>query len=807
MKLRPLIAVAVVVLCRSACPAVASDGQIRVRITDTHGELLPARAWVDAGGRRLFHPLAPESATPYQRDRSFSCDGEFTIAAPAGRAIIHVEKGKEFTPIDVAVDVPSGGVAEKTVALTRWVDMPARGWYSADLHVHFGNDNPRILRQLALADDVHLIPSFTYWLRGTEKSWRDAWPGDEFTRPIRIDGQHLITRNNIEIERIGRSAVTGGTVGATFLYNLTQPVTADRFGFLFPTDAELCRVARRHSPDSVFDSDKPSWAETVIGAALGQLDTIQVCHNHYHRLTTIPGGWGMIGPLEPGESNADVGDGLFHRTNSLYYRLLNCGFRLGVSGGSAIGVMPLPAGYNRTYAQIDGPLTAEKLWAAIRDGRTFATSGPMLSLTADGQPIGSTLSLTSGNDHSVAVRAVVESIDKLESLELVHNGAVVHSVNLTSQTEMPIRAVAEFSLKPDRSGWVAARALFRAPDGLLRQAHTSPVYISVDDQPVASAADARYMLRWIQRLEEIANLPDRFPNEDARRGVLEIYAEARLRYEEVLAASAQTLKWKDLFSRTQPKPDATLAYGDHPLQVVDVWQPDTDGPSPAVIMIHGGCWQTEIAERDIMNWIADDLRQHGIGVWNIEYRGVDREGGFPATYEDVARAADLFREKSAEYGFRSGKTVVIGHSAGGHLALWLANRSALPKSHRLRGDNPIRVDLAISQGGLPDLKVGATRDGHPCSTHAPADMLGPDPTATSPPEMKPGSARQVLFHNSLDRIAPPEYARAYVARLAAKHVTVTLWETAAEGHVELVTPDTRSWARQRDLIIRELGQK
>jgi len=68
-----------------------------------------------------------------------------------------------------------------------------------------------------------------------------------------------------------------------------------------------------------------------------------------------------------------VGDGLFHRTNSLYYRLLNCGFRLGVSGGSAIGVKAMPTGFNRAYAKIDGPLTAEKMWTAIKSGRSFAT--------------------------------------------------------------------------------------------------------------------------------------------------------------------------------------------------------------------------------------------------------------------------------------------------------------------------------------------------------------------------------------------------------------------------------------------------
>lgn len=369
---------------------VAAEGRIVVRVEDGEGNVTPARAWVDAAGKRLFEPIDSETATPYARDRSFSCDGFFSMFVPAGKAVVHVEKGKEFLPVDVEMDVPAGNTIEKTIRIERWIDMPDSGWYSADLHVHLGQDNPRILRQLALADDVHLIPAFTYWLRGRRETWNAKWPDATFTDPIVIDDRHIITRNNIEIERINRNAAPGAAIGATFLFGLNQPVTAARYGEHFPTDAELCRVARQHSRSAVFDSDKPSWAETVVGAALGMLDTIQVCHNHYHRSKTVSGGWGMIGPLAPGESNTAAGDGLFCRTNALYYRFLNCGFRLGVSGGSAIGVMPVPAGHHRVYATIDGPFTADKMWAAIKAGRSFATTGPMVTLTANGEGIGAT---------------------------------------------------------------------------------------------------------------------------------------------------------------------------------------------------------------------------------------------------------------------------------------------------------------------------------------------------------------------------------------------------------------------------------
>ncbi|MDA0349146.1 MAG: CehA/McbA family metallohydrolase [Verrucomicrobia bacterium] len=529
-------ALCVYLLCAFPGLINVDAASITVRILDENGETTPARAWVESKGQRLFEPFAPITVTPYARDRSFSCDGVFTMDLPEGEAVVHVEKGKEYIPVDLSILLGSGENLEKTVQLSKWIDMPSEGWFSADLHVHLGQDDPRILQQLALADDVHLIPAFSFWLRGRGETWESSWPDASYTLPIEVDRNHIVTRNNIEIERIDRNAIPGGTIGATFLYNLNLPVTAEVNGEHFPTDAALSRSAQSHSPDVVLDSDKPSWAETVIGAALGALDTIQVCHNHYHRDSTIPGGWGMIGALTSGESNEAVGDGLFHRTNGLYYRFLNCGFRLGVSGGSAIGVMPVAAGQHRVYAKIDGRMTAAKFWEALKSGRSFATSGPMLSLTADGQGLGTTVTRSSANTRSIKLLATVRSIESLESLQIVHNGLVVASLDLLGKNAAPV-LIEELNseLLPQRSGWVIARAFFRAPDGLLRQAHTSPIYISVDQKPIAFVEDAEYMLRWIEVLDSITRKnPDRFPGANEQDAVLANYAEARAVYSQVI---------------------------------------------------------------------------------------------------------------------------------------------------------------------------------------------------------------------------------------------------------------------------------
>lgn len=272
------------------------------------------------------------------------------------------------------------------------------------------------------------------------------------------------------------------------------------------------------------------------------------------------------------------------------------------------------------------------------------------------------------------------------------------------------------------------------------------------------------------------------------------------------------MTWPDLLERPRPAPDRTIAYGADPLQMVDLWLPAGKAPYPVVLMIHGGCWQTEVADRTIMNWIAADLRDRGIAVWNIDYRGVDRGGGYPGTFQDVAAAADLLARDGAGYGLKTDRIVAVGHSAGGHLALWLAARPSLPSASPLRGDRPAILAAAISQGGLPDLEFSSNAIGHGCGVEAPKAMAGQPSTArpdiyadTSPIAMKPGAARQLQVNATLDRIAPPDYAHAYAAAMARHGVSVRNVTVAGEGHVELITPDSRAWEETISLVRGELG--
>ena len=262
-------------------------------------------------------------------------------------------------------------------------------------------------------------------------------------------------------------------------------------------------------------------------------------------------------------------------------------------------------------------------------------------------------------------------------------------------------------------------------------------------------------------------------------------------------AQPKLMGWPDLMGRPLPKATARIAYGPDALQVAEVWRPDGRGPFPTVLMIHGGCWLSGLANLHIMDYAAEDLRKRGIAVWNIEYRGVDRAGGgYPGTFQDVNAAADALLAHAQEYGLRTRKIVVLGHSAGGHLALWLAARPKIAKSSPLY--DPKRLDIlwALSLGGLPDLATAKEGCSEKTVGRLLAGSTAADPFAdTSPASLLPSPVARMLIHGGLDETSPPSQGKAYVAKARAAH-DIRAWSFAipGEGHVEEISPGSRAWA-------------
>lgn len=279
------------------------------------------------------------------------------------------------------------------------------------------------------------------------------------------------------------------------------------------------------------------------------------------------------------------------------------------------------------------------------------------------------------------------------------------------------------------------------------------------------------------------------------------------------ASAPALMSWGDLTGRPLPEPSTSVRTGPGESDIVDVWLPEGAGPHPVVLMVHGGCWQKEIADRTLMNYAAEALRKEGMAVWNIEYRGVDETGGgYPGTFEDVARAVDALGTQGPALGLDVSNIAAIGHSAGGHLALWAAARHRLPETSPLYDEAPFPIAGVVNTGGLADLEASAPVTQAGCLadimdmlTGPPSDVRSDVLSDTSPAELLPIGVRQVSVNGANDQIAPSVLGQGYTARAAAAGDDASYVEVAETGHVELVAPGTAAFDRQVAILKDMLG--
>jgi hypothetical protein len=532
MRIISLLFLFVTLICLPEPSEVIADGTgfIVATITEAgQASPVPCRSWIEINNARYYKPFYPDCVT-YENDMSFSSAGKFKIEVPAGNVIIHVERGKEYFPVEKEVAVKSGQTTEVEIVLRRWINMAAMGWYSIDMHCHFGADSLAILKQQSLADDINYQPVLTVW---NSRQYRtiNLWLENKQDPTVRVDPTHLISFNNQEIERIGGGAFE--SVGAPHFIGLNQPVSDPETG-TWPADAILCAEARAKSPSCIIDCDKPVWGENVVTAALGFFNSAQICHNHFHRFSDLDICCGMA-ELKSVQKEMFTSAKLLWQTNHVYYHLLNCGIRLAASGGSAMGVMRVPLGYNRTYVKVEAELTQQNILQALAQGKTFATSGPLLFFTVDGKECGETIRLFSDDKKAIRIISRLKSIEPIESFEIIHNGKIIKQVLLNGKIPDPVlESELNLEIYPEKSGWLAARTLYFNQNRFVRQAHTSPVYVLVDNKPIKSGEDALQMIEWIDKLKEISEKEGRYRSPKEREEVLTTYQKAKIFYENQL---------------------------------------------------------------------------------------------------------------------------------------------------------------------------------------------------------------------------------------------------------------------------------
>jgi len=370
--------------------------------------------------------------------------------------------------------------------------MNSLGWYSGDTHVHRMPEN---IEHLMEAEDLNLAPVLSTW------NQEDVFEGSRGERVVRF-GNRAYSLVNQEDERSG---------GAVMALDLERPVRVETDSW-YPSEAYFGR--RWHEQGAIVEQEKPFWWEAPVNVALGLVDTVGIVNNHLQRTEVMENeAWGRPRDLEryPGAP------GFVQNVLDLYYRYLNLGIKLPITAGSASGVLRNPLGYNRLYVRLEEGFSYRGWLDGMRAGRAFATNGPMLFFTVDGEIPG----LTAFYERPCEVRLEVrtECPRKLRGIEILRNGKTIMTGKERGEP-------ACLKMEVEESCWVAAR-VFEECDNTVRLAHSNPVFLEAPDPVKPSREDALYYMEWCQELLDASRRdPDRYGTVLKRREVEEDYGQA-----------------------------------------------------------------------------------------------------------------------------------------------------------------------------------------------------------------------------------------------------------------------------------------
>lgn len=235
-------------------------------------------------------------------------------------------------------------------------------------------------------------------------------------------------------------------------------------------------------------------------------------------------------------------------------------------------------------------------------------------------------------------------------------------------------------------------------------------------------------------------------------------------------------------------------YGEDPSQFADLYLPDR-GVRGVVVIIHGGYWRSTYGA-ELGEPLARDLAGRGYACWNLEYRRAGNGGGWPATFDDVAAGIDALGRAAAEHGLDLGSTTALGHSAGGHLAVWAAGRARLPSGAPGAGMPAVPLTAVVSQAGVLDL--GEARELR-LSDDAVENLLGAPGDAeryrlADPMTAIPLDIPVYAVHGTEDTTVPPSQAENYVAAATAAGAAAELVLVPGD-HFDVITPGTEAWER------------
>jgi len=476
-------------------------------VDDADGSLVPARMYIQSDTGTWYHAqssLAKGSAVKYEIIRGPSQEVHTTLSAhpfqadlPPGRYTLTVERGKEYHTLNRKIDIKNQPV-EVELRLDRWINMAQRGWYSGDTHVHRTMaDLPNVI----LAEDLNVALPLTYWVTDSTETPAEHNRNREIIPPpklIRLDHTHVIWPINTEYE-IFSVRRKRHTLGAIFVLNHTKPLELTA-----PTVGPMVEAARAQNNDVVLDLDKHNWPWSMMLPPVARVDLFELTNNHIWRTIFQYTNWYPEYAATYMNLKMDA-DGNFTERGWIdfgfktYYALLNCGIKMQPTGGTASGVHPVPLGFGRVYVQLDDGLIYDQWIRGLKNGRSFVTTGPMLTATIDGKPHGSTF--TDFKPGKIHIVASGESVHPLKSVEIIVNGKVAKKIKPGNQTSKQgtYRSLIDTKILIEKTSWVALRCFEDRPDQRPRFAHTSPFHLEIANRPLQPhEEELEYLIRRVE---------------------------------------------------------------------------------------------------------------------------------------------------------------------------------------------------------------------------------------------------------------------------------------------------------------------
>lgn len=411
---------------------------------------------------------------PHTRTYQFYSSGRSRVSLPPGAYSLKVFKGVEYKVETRALRVEAGRTLDASVTLARWIDLPARGWYSADDHLHIPRPVPGLNAVIAAclqAEDIH-VGNLLQW--GNSKRFHNTLQYAHGPAGLYREGDFLLASG----QENPRTHILGHTItlGAQSPINFPDAYLIYRLAF------EEARRQKALSGYAHFGNRE--GAETGLSVDL-------------------PGG--LVSFVEVLQLDTAV----YH----VWYHILNAGFRLAPVAGTDYPCFPGPPGRERFYTKVEGPLTFEAWLDGVRRGRTFVTNGPILEFAVEGRGIGDEVALPKPGPVSVEGRVLCDPArDRIERVEVIENGMVVKTFE-GEEGAPEIRF--QFQHEVAEASWLAVRAAGKKRDEATATspslAHSAPVYVTIEGRPGLSAHPrAKALARaWLARLDALeARLAD-----------------------------------------------------------------------------------------------------------------------------------------------------------------------------------------------------------------------------------------------------------------------------------------------------------